>query len=153
MVAVAEGYQIGRSGSGSPTLIKLIMPSSIFPVAEFRGLECEFDLAVLERVKRYLAGMPVDLVKFDISLVRSLEVPGRQAVFVEDLARLIKECWIQAGGRGNRIRDVAEQGYRTGFFTCTGIPYWTACAVGEIASCRPSRRWLNPVHALTGMSR
>jgi EAL domain-containing protein (putative c-di-GMP-specific phosphodiesterase class I) len=49
---------------------------------------------------RYLSSMPVDLVKFDISMVRSLEETGRQAVFVEDLARMIKDACYQLVAEG-----------------------------------------------------
>ena len=185
----------------------LIMPSSIFPVVEFRGLECEFDLAMLERVKRdleaglvqdgigvslnvsgpgivnarvieklmqfapmlskiklvlevtetslitqiaqastnlnhlrkagfvialddfgsgysslrYLAGMPVDLVKFDISLVRSLEVPGRQAVFVEDLARLIKDAGYKLVAEGIESETLLNRVTALGFSHAQGF--------------------------------
>jgi len=185
----------------------LIMPSSIFPVVEFRGLECEFDLAVLERVRRdleaglvpagigvslnvsgpgivnprvtdklmqfapilsetklvlevtetslitqiaqastnlnrlrkagfvialddfgsgysslrYLAGMPVDLVKFDISMVRSLEVPGRQAVFVEDLARLIKDAGYKLVAEGIESEALLKRVTALGFSHADGF--------------------------------
>lgn len=179
----------------------LIMPASIFPVVEMRGLECEFDLVVLERVRRdlesgripagagvslnvsgpgivnariidklmqyvpllsayklvlevtetalitqiaqasanlnrlrregfiialddfgsgysslrYLSSMPVDLVKFDISMVRSLEESGRQALFVEDLARMIKDAGYKLVAEGIEsealLRRVTELGF------------------------------------------
>lgn len=180
---------------------KLVMPSNIFPVVELRGLECEFDLAVFERIwrdlqaglippnagvsinvsgpgivnariidklmqfaplladyklvlevtetslitqitqashnlhqlrqagfvialddfgsgyssLRYLASMPVDLVKFDISMVRSLEDTGRQALFVEDLARMIKDAGYELVAEGIEsealLRRVTELGF------------------------------------------
>ncbi len=185
----------------------LIMPSSIFPVVEFRGLECEFDLAVLDRIRRdleaglipagigvslnvsgpgivnarvteklmqfapmlskiklvlevtetslitqiaqasanlnrlrkagfvialddfgsgysslrYLAGMPVDLVKFDISMVRSLEVPGRQAVFVEDLARLIKDAGYKLVAEGIESKALLDRVTALGFSHAQGF--------------------------------
>ncbi|MGV8991413.1 MAG: putative bifunctional diguanylate cyclase/phosphodiesterase [Thiobacillus sp.] len=185
----------------------LIMPSSIFPIVEFRGLECEFDLAVLERIRRdleaglvpagigvslnvsgpgivnarvtekllqfapmlskiklvlevtetslitqiahasanlnrlrkagfvialddfgsgysslrYLAGMPVDLVKFDISMVRSLEVPGRQAVFVEDLARLIKDAGYKLVAEGIESEALLDRVTALGFSHAQGF--------------------------------
>lgn len=185
----------------------LIMPASIFPVVEMRGLECEFDLAVLERVRRdleggripvgagvslnvsgpgivnarindelmryvpllsayklvlevtetslitqiaqasanlsrlrsegftialddfgsgysslrYLATMPVDLVKFDISMVRSLEERGRQAIFVEDLARLIKDAGYQLVAEGIESEALLQRVTELGFSHAQGF--------------------------------
>lgn len=41
----------------------------------------------------YLANMPVDIIKFDISMVRHLDIGGRQGIIVENLAAMI----IKAG--------------------------------------------------------
>lgn len=184
----------------------LIMPASIFPVVELRGLECEFDLAVLERVRRdleagripagagvslnvsgpgivnarvndklmqyapllsayklvlevtetalitqiaqasanlnrlrkegftialddfgsgysslrYLSSMPVDLVKFDISMVRSLEETGRQALFVTDLARLIKDAGYQLVAEGIESEALLQKVTALGFSHAQG---------------------------------
>lgn len=185
----------------------LIMPASIFPVVEMRGLECEFDLAVLERVRRdlesgripagagvslnvsgpgivnariidklmqyvpllhahklvlevtetalitqiaqasanlsrlrregfiialddfgsgysslrYLSSMPVDLVKFDISMVRSLEESGRQALFVEDLARMIKDAGYQLVAEGIESESLLQRVTELGFSHAQGF--------------------------------
>lgn len=185
----------------------LIMPGSIFPVIELRALECEFDLAVLERVRRdlhagripagagvslnvsgpgivnarvneslmqyapllasyklvlevtetalitqiaqasanlsalrregftialddfgsgysslrYLASMPVDLVKFDISMVRSLEEPGRQAIFVEDLARMIKDAGYGLVAEGIESQTLQDRVKALGFSHAQGF--------------------------------
>jgi diguanylate cyclase (GGDEF)-like protein len=185
----------------------LIMPGSIFQVVEFRGLESEFDLAVLERVRRdleaglipegigvslnvsgpgiinervneklmqyaplmsayklvlevtetalitqiaqastnlnrlrkqgftialddfgsgysslrYLSSMPVDLVKFDISMVRSLEEAGRQAVFVEDLVRLIKDAGYKLVAEGIESKALLEKVTKLGFSHAQGF--------------------------------
>jgi diguanylate cyclase (GGDEF)-like protein len=185
----------------------LITPASIFPVVEFRGLECEFDLAVLERVRRdlemglipagigvslnvsgpgivnarvndklkefaplmaeyklilevtetslitqiaqastnlnglrkqgftialddfgsgysslrYLSSMPVDLVKFDISMVRSLEEAGRQAVFVEDLVRLIKDAGYKLVAEGIESEAMLQRVAALGFSHAQGF--------------------------------
>ncbi|HWR75730.1 MAG TPA: EAL domain-containing protein [Thiobacillus sp.] len=185
----------------------LIMPASIFPVVELRGLECEFDLAVLERVRRdlesgripagagvslnvsgpgivnarvidklmqyvpllsayklvlevtetalitqiaqasanlnrlrkqgftialddfgsgysslrYLTSMPVDLVKFDISLVRSLEETGRQAVFVEDLAHMIKDAGYKLVAEGIESEALLQKVTALGFSHAQGF--------------------------------
>lgn len=185
----------------------LIMPVRIFPVVEFRGLEAEFDLSVLEKVQhdlaagcipsgkgvalnvsgpgivsdrvmdklkqlapmlpehkliveitetslitqiahassnlnqlrklgfvialddfgsgysslRYLASMPVDLVKFDISMVHSLAESGRQAVFVEDLARLIKDAGYQLVAEGIESDALLQRVKLLGFSHAQGF--------------------------------
>lgn len=185
----------------------LIMPANIFPVVELRGLESEFDLAVLERVRRdlisgcipggagvslnvsgpgivnervneklmeyvpllstyrlvlevtetslitqiaqasvnlnrlrkegfiialddfgsgysslrYLSSMPVDLVKFDISLVRGLEAAGRQAVFVEDLARMIKDAGYKLVAEGIESDALLKKVTALGFSHAQGF--------------------------------
>jgi diguanylate cyclase (GGDEF)-like protein len=185
----------------------LITPASIFPVVELRGLESEFDLAVLERVRRdlegghipagagvslnvsgpgivnarvidklmqfapwlpayklvlevtetslitqiaqasanlnrlrkqgftialddfgsgysslrYLSSMPVDLVKFDISMVHSLVETGRQAVLVEDLARLIKDAGYQLVAEGVESEALLQRVAALGFSHAQGF--------------------------------
>ncbi|MBT9567220.1 MAG: EAL domain-containing protein [Thiobacillus sp.] len=185
----------------------LIMPAHIFPVVEFRGLEAEFDLSVLEKIQRdleagcipagkgvalnvsgpgivsdrvmeklkqlapmlaryklivevtetslitqiahassnlnqlrklgfvialddfgsgysslrYLAGMPVDLVKFDISMVHSLAESSRQAVFVEDLARLIKDAGYQLVAEGIESDALLQRVKSLGFSHAQGF--------------------------------
>lgn len=67
---------------------------------------------------RYLASMPVDLVKFDITMIRALDASGRQAVFVEDLARMIKDAGYQLVAEGieteSTARRIAEMGFSYG---------------------------------------
>lgn len=185
----------------------LIMPAHIFPVVEFRGLEAEFDLSVLEKILRdmeagcippgkgvalnvsgpgivsdrvmdklrqlapmlaeykliveitetslitqiahassnlnqlrklgflialddfgsgysslrYLASMPVDLVKFDISMVHSLEESGRQAIFVQDLARLIKDAGYQLVAEGIESEALLQRVKSLGFSHAQGF--------------------------------
>lgn len=204
----------------------LIMPASIFPVVEFRGLECEFDLAVLERIRRdleagcipsrkgvslnvsgpgivsdrvlqklkqlapvladckliveitetslitqiahatsnlgelrklgflialddfgsgysslrYLASMPVDLVKFDISMVHSLQEAGRQAVFVEDLARLIKDAGYQLVAEGIESEALLQRVKRLGFSHAQGFHIGRPAALREAPPLRVAVR-------------
>ncbi|MHB1085388.1 MAG: putative bifunctional diguanylate cyclase/phosphodiesterase [Thiobacillus sp.] len=202
----------------------LIMPASIFPVVELRGLECEFDLAVLERIRRdleagripvgtgvslnvsgpgivnprindklmqfvpllsarklvlevtetslitqiaqasanlnqlrkegfaialddfgsgysslrYLSSMPVDLVKFDISMVRSLEEPGRQAVFVEDLARMIKDAGYKLVAEGIESEAMLQRVIALGFSHAQGFHIGRPAALANLYSVRQS---------------
>lgn len=203
----------------------LVMPSGIFPVVELRGLECDFDLAVFERVwldmqsgkipagsgvsinvsgpgivnprildklmtfvpllanyklvlevtetslitqitqasahlqqlrkvgfvialddfgsgyssLRYLASMPVDLVKFDISMVRGLEDAGRTALFVEDLARMIKDAGYELVAEGIEsealLRRVSEIGFShaQGFYIGRPAPLVEAAMASQLA--------------------
>lgn len=198
----------------------LIMPASTFPVVELRGLESEFDLAVLERVRRdleagripagtgvslnvsgpgivnarvidkllqytplladyklvlevtetslitqiaqasanlnrlrregftialddfgsgysslrYLSSMPVDLVKFDISMVHSLEEPGRQAVLVEDLARLIKDAGYALVAEGVESESLLQRVAALGFSHAQGFHVGQPSALTKAAA-------------------
>lgn len=186
---------------------RLIMPASILPVIELRGLEVELDLAVLERVRRdlvegripagsgvalnvsgpgivsprvndalmqfiplldayklvvevtetalitqiaqasanlnrlrrhgftialddfgsgysslrYLSSMPVDVVKFDISMVHSLLESGRQALLVEDLARLIKDAGYRLVAEGVESEALLQRVAELGFAYAQGV--------------------------------
>ncbi|MHB8915911.1 MAG: putative bifunctional diguanylate cyclase/phosphodiesterase, partial [Thiobacillus sp.] len=53
---------------------------------------------------RYLSSMPVDVVKFDISLVHSLEEGGRQGIIVENLAKLIRDAGFKLVAEGIETR-------------------------------------------------
>jgi EAL domain-containing protein (putative c-di-GMP-specific phosphodiesterase class I) len=59
--------------------------------------------------------MPVDLVKFDISMVRSLEEGGKQALFIEDLARLIRDGGYALVAEGIESAELLEKVTALGF--------------------------------------
>lgn len=184
----------------------LIMPVNIFPVVEARGLEIEFDLAVLKAVRsdltrnaipattgvsinisgtgivnrnvieqlmslthfmgkyklvvevtetalisqinqasthliqlrkagfkvalddfasgysslRYLANMPVDIVKFDISIVRSLQGQDRQATIVRYLATLVREAGYELVAEGIENEEALKNVIDIGFSHAQG---------------------------------
>lgn len=61
---------------------------------------------------RYLANMPVDIVKFDISMVRQMAEGGRKQVMLEQLASMIAEAgyWLVAEGiETAELRSLVEQ--------------------------------------------
>jgi EAL domain-containing protein (putative c-di-GMP-specific phosphodiesterase class I) len=202
---------------------RLIMPASILPVIELRGLEVELDLAVLERVRRdlserrlpagsgvslnvsgpgivsqwvndklmqfvallpaykivvevtetalitqiahasanlgrlrklgfsialddfgsgysslrYLSSMPVDLVKFDVSMVHSLAEKGRQALLVEDLARLIKDAGYQLVAEGVESEAMLQRVAALNFSYAQGFHIGRAMPLEDRAACAP----------------
>jgi diguanylate cyclase (GGDEF)-like protein len=59
---------------------------------------------------RYLSSMPVDLVKFDISMVRSLEERGAPGGVRRGSGAHDQGCRLQAGGRRDRVRGPAATG-------------------------------------------
>ncbi|MGM0554561.1 MAG: putative bifunctional diguanylate cyclase/phosphodiesterase [Pseudomonadota bacterium] len=72
---------------------------------------------------RYLASMPVDTVKFDISLIRSLDVPNQRHI-VEGLVQMIRDAGYTTVAEGieteaqlSRVRDLRfdfAQGFHLG---------------------------------------
>lgn len=64
----------------------------------------------------YLANMPVDIVKFDISLIRSLEQDGeRQGSIVEGLAMMIKKAGYSMVAEGLETEQTLEKVRHLGF--------------------------------------
>jgi EAL domain-containing protein (putative c-di-GMP-specific phosphodiesterase class I) len=84
---------------------------------------------------RYLSSMPVDLVKFDISMVHSLEETGRQALFVEDLARMIKDAGYKLVAEGIESEALLQRVTALGFSHAQGfhIGRPAALAAGSLA--------------------
>ena len=64
---------------------------------------------------RYLSSMPVDVVKFDISMVRSLEEGGRQGIIVENLAKLIRDAGFKLVAEGIETQATLELVTALGF--------------------------------------
>jgi diguanylate cyclase (GGDEF)-like protein len=64
---------------------------------------------------RYLSSMPVDVVKFDISLVQSLGEGGRQGIIVENLARLIHDAGFKLVAEGIETQATLELVTSLGF--------------------------------------
>lgn len=57
---------------------------------------------------RYLSDMPVDIVKFDISLIRSLMGETRQILIVENLAHLIENAGYQMVAEGIETEEMLQ---------------------------------------------
>lgn len=64
---------------------------------------------------RYLSSMPVDVVKFDISLIRSLVEGGRQGIIVENLAKLIHDAGFKLVAEGIETKEALELVTSLGF--------------------------------------
>ena len=60
---------------------------------------------------RSLSSMPVDIVKFDISLIQNLEEGGRQGIIVENLARLIHDAGFQLVAGGIETQATPRSGH------------------------------------------
>ena len=88
---------------------------------------------------RYLSSMPVDLVKFDFSMVRSLEETRQQAVFVEVLARMIKDAGYKRVAEGIESEAMLDS---AGFLACPGLTYWPPCSTDESGFCQAIHRKL-----------
>lgn len=71
---------------------------------------------------RYLAAMPVDLVKFDISLVHQLQHAGpRQRMVVEDIARMVLNAGYELVAEGIETPELLSQVTRMGFSHAQGF--------------------------------
>jgi len=70
---------------------------------------------------RYLASMPVDLVKFDISMVRMLESgESRQRQMIEEIARMVTAAGYELVAEGIETRELLDKGVRLGFSHAQG---------------------------------
>jgi diguanylate cyclase (GGDEF)-like protein len=66
----------------------------------------------------YLANMPVDIIKFDISMVRHLDAGGRQGLIVENLASMIIKAGYHLVAEGieteKTLQKIVESGFSRG---------------------------------------
>jgi diguanylate cyclase (GGDEF)-like protein len=69
---------------------------------------------------RYLASMPVDLVKFDITMIQALQEEGREGLIVTDLARMIRDAGYELVAEGIESLDAAEKVKALGFSHAQG---------------------------------
>ena len=72
---------------------------------------------------RYLTNMPVNVIKFDISMVRCLEENEQQRVIVENLAKMISQAGYQLVAEGIENDSLLEQVIKTGFHFGQGFYY------------------------------
>ena len=70
---------------------------------------------------RYLSTMPVDVIKFDISMVRCLENEDRQRVIVENLAMLIRAAGFQLVAEGIETQQTLDRVIELGFTHAQGF--------------------------------
>lgn len=64
---------------------------------------------------RYLSSMPVDVVKFDVSLIQNLEEGGRQSDIVKNLAKLIHDAGFKLVAEGIETRATLDLVTQLGF--------------------------------------
>ena len=63
---------------------------------------------------RYLANMPVDIVKFDITMIQALHESERSRIIIEHIARLIREAGYDLVAEGIEDEATLELVYRMG---------------------------------------
>jgi EAL domain-containing protein (putative c-di-GMP-specific phosphodiesterase class I) len=63
----------------------------------------------------YLANMPVDIIKFDISMVRHLDAGGRQGLIVENLAAMIIKAGYHLVAEGIETEKTLQKIVGSGF--------------------------------------
>lgn len=68
----------------------------------------------------YLSSMPVDLVKFDISMIRQLAAHNRQRLIVENMARMIQDAGYQMVAEGVETELIMEKVTQLGFSHAQG---------------------------------
>lgn len=82
---------------------------------------------------RYLAGMPVDLVKFDISMVRSLESDTAQSALVADIARMVLGAGYAIVAEGVETQATLTRVRNLGFDYAQGWLFGRPLPLSEIA--------------------
>jgi diguanylate cyclase (GGDEF)-like protein len=70
---------------------------------------------------RYLASMPVDIIKFDINLIRDLESNTGQAEITADIARMIRRAGYQLVAEGIESKKLLERVQALGFTHVQGF--------------------------------
>ena len=70
----------------------------------------------------YLSSMPVDMVKFDISMIRQLVGKDRQSKVVKDMVRMIQDAGYQLVAEGVETELIMEKVSEAGFTHVQG--YW-----------------------------
>lgn len=70
---------------------------------------------------RYLSTMPVDVIKFDISMVHCLENEDRQRVIVENLAKLISAAGFKLVAEGIESKETLARVTELGFTHAQGF--------------------------------
>ena len=82
----------------------------------------------------YMANMPVDVVKFDISLIRSLDKDNRHSAMVESLVQMISAAGYRVVAEGVETQQTLEKVRQIGFSHVQGYLFGrpAAKAVAEV---------------------
>jgi EAL domain-containing protein (putative c-di-GMP-specific phosphodiesterase class I) len=74
----------------------------------------------------YLANMPVDIIKFDISMIRHLDTSGKQSVIVENLANMVINAGYKLVAEGleteKSLQKIVTSGFSYGQGYLFGLP-------------------------------
>ena len=85
----------------------------------------------------YLANMPVDYVKFDISMIRSLEKGGPQSMIVESLVGMIKTAGYGLIAEGIELETTKNLIYEIGFDYAQG--YYFSKPIRQLSQFKAAR--------------
>ncbi len=74
----------------------------------------------------YLANMPVDIIKFDISMIRHLDASGKQGIIVENLANMVIKAGYMLVAEGleteKSLQKIVTSGFSYGQGYLFGLP-------------------------------
>jgi len=81
----------------------------------------------------YLSRMPVDVVKFDIGMIRELDQEGSQRRIVQGMANLLAETGYRLVGEGIESESLDRETAATGFHYLQGFRLGTPIDADQLA--------------------